>query len=204
MKKKLSILFLSLSCVFILNAQTKYGIKGSIGFASGNGSYANFAINAQSVIRPGLGLTLDFNGNEKFNWQSGLLFNGFGGKYENENSSTTVSIYTFSIPILAKYKFAEKFYGYAGPELSFSMSGKAYQTDYDNYTKKTTNNTEDVNSHVKKPMIFGVVGANYLIKENLSAFAEYNFGIDNVVTGEPGAIVKFNLFSIGVNLNLTK
>lgn len=204
MKKKIGLFIIGFTCAFALNAQIKYGLKGSIGLAAGNGTYGNFAITAQSVVRPSLGLTMDFNGSDKFNWQSGLLINGYGGKYDNENSSTTVSIYTLSIPVFAKYKISDQVYGFGGPQISFSVYGNAQGSEYDSYTKKTTNSSEDINSHIQKPMVFGVVGGGYIINDNLTGIAEYNFGINNVITGEPGAVAKFNCFSLGVIWNLSK
>jgi outer membrane immunogenic protein len=202
--KKLNLLAIGILCVISSNAQIKYGLKGGLGFAGAKGTAGVLTLTAQSVTKPQLGLTMDLSGSETFNWQTGLLLNVYGGKYSGDGSSSKASIYTLSIPFLANYKLTEKLYGYAGPQLSFSLAanGEGTEEDYDG-TMITTK--ENINENIKKPLIFGVIGGGYQLSDNLKAFAEYHIGLSNAITNNTdGETVKLNLFNLGIQFNLTK
>ena len=63
--------------------------------------------------------------------------------------------------------------------------------------------TEDINSEIKKPIIFGVMGGGYEMSEKVTAFGEYHFGLSNASSGD-GSSSKFNLFNLGVIYSLRK
>ena len=94
-------------------------------------------------------------------------------------------------------------YGYAGPQLSFSVAAKGQETT-EEYDGKLVTKDEDINSNIKKPILFGLIGGGYQLNENLKAFAEYHIGLTNAAANNNGEIVKLNLFNFGVQFNLSK
>ena len=206
MKQKLCLVFAALLCVVFVNAQNKYSLKGGLGLASGNGSYGGLAINGETAVRPTVGVIVDFPVKDKFNWQTGFLINGYGGKFvqSTETKSTSnASVYAISFPIFAKYALSDKINVYGGPQISFSLYAKADETGTD-YYGKSISKTSDINSNVQKPIIFGVLGGDYSMTESLKLFAEYHLAMNNVVTGVEGANGKLNLFSVGVIFDAPK
>jgi hypothetical protein len=201
--KKINLLVFGILFVISSSAQMKYGLKAGLGLAGATGKASGLTLTAQSVIKPQLGITMDLNGSETFNWQTGLLLNVYGGKYVNDGSTSKGSIYTLSIPMLGMYKINDKLYGYAGPQLSFSVAAKGQETT-EQFDGKFVTKDEDINSNVKKPLIFGLIGGGYQLNENLKAFAEYHIGLTNSVANNDGEVVKLNLFNFGVQFNLSK
>ena len=197
MKKKLQLLVLSLCCICVLNAQNSYSVKGGLGFAGATAKSGGLTFTADAVIKPQIGIVADLPGTDVFNWQTGLLINTYGGKYSEDGGTVTGNIITLSVPFLGKYKFAEKFFGYAGPQLSISVSATAKSKE------GNMSSTEDINSDIKKPIIFGVMGGGYEMSEKVTAFGEYHFGLSNASSGD-GSTSKFNLFNLGVIYSLRK
>jgi hypothetical protein len=202
--KKINLLVFALLCFVASNAQTSYSLKGGFGFAGASAKAGMLTFNAQSVIKPQLGITMDLSGSETFNWQTGLLLNVYGGKYASDGSASKGSIYTLSVPFLAKFVFNEKLHGYAGPQLSFSVAAQGEGTDEDYDGNKITTK-ESFNSNIKKPILFGVIGGGYELNDKMKAFAEYHLGLTNAVTNNTdGEVVKLNLFNIGIQYSLSK
>lgn len=197
MKKKLQLLVLGLCCIYALNAQTSYSLKGGLGFAGATAKANGLTFTADAVIQPQLGVIADLAGTGAFNWQTGLLINTYGGKYSSDGGSATGSIYTLSVPFLGRYKFADKFYGYAGPQLSLSVSASTKSKE-GNISK-----TDDINSGIKKPLLFGILGGGYEINEKFTAFGEYHFGLSNA-NADDGATSSLNLLNFGVIYSLSK
>ena len=67
--RKINLLVIGILCVISSSAQIKYGIKAGLGFAGATGKASGLTLTAQSVIKPQLGITMDLNGSETFNWQ---------------------------------------------------------------------------------------------------------------------------------------
>ena len=202
--KKINLLVIGIFCFFATNAQTTFALKGGFGLAGATGKAGMLTLTAQSVIKPQLGIVMDLSGSETFNWQTGLLLNVYGGKYSNDESSSKGSIYTLSVPFLANYKINDKLHGYAGPQLSFSVAANGEETSEDPFdgTKTTTN--ESINSNIKKPILFGVIGGSYQVNEKLNAFAEYHLGLSNAIANGEGEIAKLNLLNFGIQFSLSK
>jgi GTP-binding protein HflX len=96
-----------------------------LGFAGATAKSSGLTFTADAVIKPQIGIIADLPGTDVFNWQTGLLINTYGGKYSEDGGTVTGNIITLSVPFLGKYKFADKFFGYAGPQLSISVSATA-------------------------------------------------------------------------------
>jgi hypothetical protein len=195
MKKKMQLLVLGLFCVFALNAQKNYSLKGGLGLAGGTAKSGGFTFTADAAIQPQIGVITNLSGSDLFNWQTGVLINTYGGKYSDGEGTATGSIYTLSVPFFGKYKFNDKFHGYAGPQLSLSVSASV----------KGDGGSEDINDEIAKPLLFGVFGGGYEVNDKVTAFAEYHIGLNNAnKNSSDGTKSKFNLINFGVIYSLSK
>ena len=197
--KKIQLLVLGLCCIVAVNAQKNYSLKGGLGFAGGTAKSGGLTFTADAVIKPQIGVITNLSGTDVFNWQTGVLLNTYGGKYSEDGGTATGSIYTLSVPFFGKYKFTDKFHGYAGPQLSLSVSAS---------TKNKEGNlsaTQDINEEIAKPLLFGVFGGGYEVNDKVTAFAEYHFGLNNAnKNSSDGTKSKLNLMNFGVIYSLSK
>jgi|LauGreDrversion4_2_1035121.scaffolds.fasta_scaffold38147_6 hypothetical protein len=197
--KKIQLLVLGLCCIVAVNAQKNYSLKGGLGFAGATAKSGGLTFTADAVIKPQIGVITNLSGTDLFNWQTGVLLNVYGGQYSEDGGTATGSIYTLSVPFFGKYKFTDKFHGYAGPQLSLSVSAS---------TKNKQGNlsaTQDINEEIAKPLLFGVFGGGYEVNDKVTAFAEYHFGLNNAnKNSSDGTKSKFNLMNFGVIYSLSK
>ena len=193
--KKIQLLVLGLCCIVAVNAQRNYSLKGGLGFAGATAKSGGLTFTADAVIKPQIGIITNLSGTDVFNWQTGVLLNTYGGKYSEDGGTATGSIYTLSVPFFGKYKFTDKFHGYAGPQLSLSVSASV----------KSSGISEDINDEITKPLLFGVFGGGYEVNDKVTAFAEYHFGLNNAnKNSSDGSKSKFNLMNFGVIYSLSK
>ena len=192
MIKKILLAALVVISTNYISAQTKIGLKGGLGFANAKYTYGTSTDTYKSIVTPNFGLTLDFKGSESFNIQSGLMYNGMGGKYSYDGGSTRTHLNYLSIPLLAKFKFGEGFHGYAGPQLSFLLSAK-YKYD---------GGTDDYKDELKGSGVFGLFGLGYSLNDKFGLYGEYIAGISNISREQvDGDKWTANAFSFGINLN---
>ena len=192
MIKKILLAALVVISTNYISAQTKIGLKGGLGFANAKYTSGTYSETYNSIVTPNFGLTLDFKGSESFNIQSGLMYNGMGGKYSYDGGSTRTHLNYLSIPLLAKFKFGEGFHGYAGPQLSFLLSAKYKDED----------GTTDIKSELKGSGVFGLFGLGYSLNDKFGLYGEYSAGISNLAKESTGDDKwRANAFSFGINLN---
>ena len=192
MIKKILLAALVVISTNYISAQAKIGLKGGLGFANAKYTSGTYSETYNSIVTPNFGLTLDFKGSESFNIQSGLMYNGMGGKYSYDGGSTRTHLHYLSIPLLAKFKFGEGFHGYAGPQLSFLLSAKYKDED----------GTTDIKSELKGSGVFGLFGLGYSLNDKFGLYGEYSAGISNLAKESTGDDKwRANAFSFGINLN---
>ncbi|MFM7721005.1 MAG: porin family protein [Sediminibacterium sp.] len=192
MIKKILLAALVVISTNYISAQAKIGLKGGVGFANAKYTYGTNSVTYNSIVTPNFGLTLDFKGSESFNIQSGLMYNGMGGKNVDDDNTVRTHLNYLSIPLLAKFKFGEDFYGYAGPQLSFLLSAKYKDED----------GTEDIKNDLKGSGVFGLFGLGYSLNDKFGFYGEYNAGLSNLSKESTGGDKwRTNAFSIGINLN---
>jgi len=192
MIKKILLAALVVISTNYISAQAKIGLKGGLGFANAKYTSGTYSETYNSIVTPNFGLTLDFKGSESFNIQSGLMYNGMGGKYSYDGGSTRTHLNYLSIPLLAKFKFGEGFHGYAGPQLSFLLSAK-YKDEY---------GTTDIKSELKGSGVFGLFGLGYSLNDKFGLYGEYSAGISNLAKESTGDDKwRATAFSFGINLN---
>ena len=171
------------------SAQVKFGLKGGVSFANAKRVDGNTSTTLNSIITPDIGLTIDFPGSKSFNIQSGLFYNGMGGKMTIENIEASINIGFLSIPVLAKFELGSGFHGYAGPQLSFVLSAQS----------KADRLSLDFKDMIKATGVFGVFGLGFNVSQKVNIFGEYVAGISNLAkVSENGGKTTTNAFSIGL------
>lgn len=174
------------------SAQAKFGLKGGISFANAKQVSGNTTETYNSLVTPTGGFTIDFPGSKSFHIQSGLIYNGMGGKMSEQGIDFSMNLGYLSIPVLAKFELGSGFQGYVGPQLSFLMSA----------TAKAAGMSEDMKDQVKGTGMFGVFGLGYKVSDKVNVFGEYVAGFSNLskIT-ENNTKTTTDAFSIGLGFN---
>ena len=198
MKKILLAVIILVGLSTTLSAQAKFGLKGGISIANAKMVSGNVTTTYNSIVSPQFGVTVDFKGSDKFNVQSGLLYNGFGGKSSESSETNTTTIGALSVPVLAKFQLGSGFYGYAGPQISFVLSAK------DKWAYGSTSGEEDMKDQVKSTLFHGVLGLGYKIQDHFGVFGEYQAGLSNVDNStENSGNTKINVHALTFGLSYT-
>jgi len=167
MKKVFVIGLLVLGFNLHSNAQAKLSLQGGLNQArekySGDG--ASLTLGTRTSLN--FGLNADFEGSDNFNLRSGLLYNGYGSKSGDGEVS---KLDYLTIPVLGRFKVADGFYAFAGPQIGLLLSAKSKYKD----------ETEDVKEFYKGTNISALIGAEYKFTDKLSLGASYNAGLSNI------------------------
>ena len=167
MKKVFVIGLLVLGFNLHSNAQAKLSLQGGLNQArlkySGDG--ASLTLGTRTSVN--FGLNADFEGSDNFNLRTGLLYNGYGSKTGDGGVS---KLDYLTIPVLGRFKVADGFYAFAGPQIGLLLSAKSKYKD----------ETEDVKEFYKGTNISALIGAEYKFTDKLSLGASYNAGLTNI------------------------
>jgi hypothetical protein len=168
MKKVFVIGLLVLGFNLHSNAQAKLSLQGGLNQArekySGDG--ASLTLSARTSVN--FGLNADFEGSDNFNLRSGLLYNGYGSKSGGDGGVSKLDYLT--IPILGRFKVADGFYAFAGPQIGLLLSAKSKYKD----------EIIDQKDAYKGTNISALLGAEYKFTDQLSLGASYNAGLSNI------------------------
>jgi opacity protein-like surface antigen len=171
MKKVFVIGLLVLGFNLHSNAQAKLSLQGGLNQArlkySGDG--VSMTLGTRTSVN--FGLNADFEGSDNFNLRSGLIYNGFGSKDKEDGEVLKLDYLT--IPVLGRFKVAEGFYAFAGPQIGLLMSAKSKYKD----------ETLDEKEYYKGTNISALIGAEYKFTDKLSLGASYNAGLTNIAKG---------------------
>jgi hypothetical protein len=167
MKKVFVIGLLVLGFNLHSNAQAKLSLQGGLNQArekySGDG--ASLTLGTRTSVN--FGLNADFEGSDNFNLRSGLLYNGYGSKTGDGGVS---KLDYLTIPVLGRFKVADGFYAFAGPQIGLLLSAKSKYKD----------ETVDEKEFYKGTNISALIGAEYKFTDKLSLGASYNAGLTNI------------------------
>jgi hypothetical protein len=168
MKKVFVIGLLFLGFNLHSNAQAKLSLQGGLNQArekySGDG--ASLTLGTRTSVN--FGLNADFEGSDNFNLRSGLLYNGYGSKNVEDGGVSKLDYLT--IPVLGRFKVADGFYAFAGPQIGLLLSAKSKYKD----------ETVDQKEFYKGTNISALIGAEYKFTDKLSLGASYNAGLTNI------------------------
>ena len=170
MKKLLLAFVVLVGFSTIAKAQTTFGLKGGVSFANAKYTETGISETYKSIVTPNIGLTVDFKGGEKFDIESGLFFNGYGGKYSDAEFTSQINLNYLSIPLLGKLKLGSGFSIYAGPQFSFLLSADS----------KEDGETTSIKDQVKSSAFWAIVGLSFDATENFYLYGEYHAGLTNL------------------------
>jgi len=184
--KILLVITLVLSATYT-QAQTRFGIKGGLNFSTVALSGGTGTITPDSKTGFNLGVISEIPLATDFYLQPGLLFSTKGFKSDSETFSTN----HIDIPINALYKLhagSIKVLGFAGPYISYALSGKSGS---DNITFSGDN--KDMNA-----FDFGLnFGAGVEIS-NFQITAQYGIGLTNSLANSGDVTMKNKVFGVSV------
>ncbi len=153
-------------------AQSTYGVKAGVNFASGSGDDFDGTDGRTSLV---LGGFAKFMVSEKFAFQPELLYSMQGvkgeGDIEGMPADLTMKFDYLNVPLMGKYYLSDGFSLQAGPQLGFLMSAKA----------KAEAQGEEVEVSIKdevKGFDFGInIGLGYDANDRLGFDLRYNIGL---------------------------
>ena len=187
MKKVFVIGLLVLGFNLHSNAQAKLSLQGGLNQArlkySGDG--ASLTLGTRTSVN--FGLNADFEGSDNFNLRSGLFYNGYGSKSGGDGGVEKLDYLT--IPVLGRFKVADGFYAFAGPQIGLLLSAKS------NYNDEIV----DEKDNYKGTNISALFGAEYKFTDQLSLGASYNAGLTNIAKDTDG---DGKLTTTGFSINL--
>ena len=194
--KKLLVLS-AIALVGMMNAQTKFGVKGGYLMSNLKAESGNMSINSDAKSSFYVGGLVEHKLTDKFALQAELLYADLGGKITEEESAGGYyvkatekdNIGTLLIPISAKYFVANAFSLSAGVNIGFVLSAKAkYSLDHNlpsEYAGEIEDYLDAQNSdfkdNIKTLNVSPFVGAEYSLSNGLFFDARYNFGVTNMV-----------------------
>jgi opacity protein-like surface antigen len=168
MKKVFVIGLLVLGFNLHSNAQAKLSLQGGLNQARLKYSGDGVSVTLGTRTSVNFGLNADFEGSDNFNLRSGLIYNGFGSKDKEDGEVLKLDYLT--IPVLGRFKVADGFYAFAGPQIGLLMAAKS----------KYKGETEDEKEYYKGTNISALLGAEYKFTDKLSLGASYNAGLTNI------------------------
>jgi opacity protein-like surface antigen len=205
-------IILTVAAVFALsfaNAQDiKFGAKAGLNISNFSGDIKS-DFDTKSLIGLQIGGFAEIGISDKFAFQPELLFSMQGAKDEFSESfegfsstgESTLKLNYLNVPLLLKYKLADKFSILAGPQVGFLMSAEDEFTFTETFDGETfsESGTEDVKDDYESLLLSFNVGASYSITDNLFVDARYNLGLSNLLKDQT---FEGETFSIDGSMNV--
>ncbi len=175
MKKLLLIVFV-VALTYNMNAQTTFGVKAGVNFASAGGDDAD-GLDSRTSFHVGGVATIGVS--EKFSIQPELLYSSQGAS----EGSDDLKLDYLNVPVLAKIMVAEGFSVEVGPQIGILLSADA--------------DGEDVKEFFKSSEFSGAIGLGYQMETGLNFSARYTLGLGNIADVDDGDW-KNNVFQVSV------
>ena len=189
MKKLFFTIALIAIAIVSMNAQT-FGVKAGVNFANVD---TNDETSWDSKTGINLGFFVEFELSKKFMFQPELLFSTQGAKLEEFGAELKAQINYINLPLMLKFKAADKLYLEAGPQIGFLTTAKT-EMSFDGETE------EDDFKDETKSIDFGLnFGLSFDVMDNLSLGGRYSIGLINIIDEqEEDEEVKNSVFSIAI------
>lgn len=189
--KKIILTVAAICAVSFANAQDiKFGVKAGLNISNVTGDYQN-EFDAKSLIGLQIGGFAEIGISDKLAFQPELLYSMQGAKTEFSESfegfsasgESTLKLNYLNVPLLLKYKLADKFSILAGPQVGLLMSAEQEFTFTETFDGETfsESGTEDVKENYESILLSFNVGASYSITDNIFVDARYNLGLSNLL-----------------------
>ena len=186
--KKITYLIINFVLLMTWNSKaqkTSFGITTGPVFPSYKVKIESIAITSDIKVGFTAGVMSSIAMGKSFSFQPGLNFIQKGGTYEEEGTTDKTTLNYLELPFNFVYHTNSakgKFFAGAGPSLSYGISGKDEWDD--GYYQETTEikfGSED-DDDLKQLEIGINVLAGYQLKNGLFFAANYNMGINNIMS----------------------
>ena len=180
MKKYISlliftVLFLNKNLIFAQSINL-FGVKGGVNLMEIRDKLNDDSVAKENKTGFYLGAFMEFRKSVNFSIQAEINYSG-------TNNKTNDQIGLLHIPVLFKYKVANKVEIYGGPESQFLLS---------------VSRTDIKNKQYKKFILAADLGVGFLITDELTLDARYNLAVSNYMDFGPHRNKKLNFIQIGL------
>jgi long-subunit fatty acid transport protein len=185
--KKVILSLVAVMAFGFANAQdVKYGAKAGLGLSSVSGLN-----NGKSLIGFNIGGFAEIGLDDKFSFQPELLFTSAGAKSSYSeisggykgSYSLKLSFSHINIPLMLKYKVADKISLEAGPQIGFLIGTKSTEdlTVSNNGTTIQSSSNSSTDKSGWNKTAFGLnIGGGYDLTENLNLGLRYSLGLSKL------------------------
>lgn len=174
MKKFFAFILLITATAISVHAQKLTAKKLAWGFKTGI-NYSNLRVEDGTAYdwKTGLvvGAFFKIRGSHTFSLQPEFLYSSMGGKTGTGNSETKLRLNYFSIPVLAKYKVAEKLAVVAGPQIDILIGAK---------TKNKSNMFTGVSDNYREYSFNATGGVEFWPSHCFGLSVRYIYGLTNI------------------------
>lgn len=185
--KKLLFLAAFISAGILVNAQVKFGVKGSANFYKFGGSDGSDIDDQKMKVGFNAGGIANIPVSEMFSIQPELLFSNQGAAQDFGGETLNWNLNYINLPVMAQYNNPSGFYAETGPEFGFLMSAKA----------KADGVSEDIKELFKGFALSWGVGAGYKLPSGLGFGARYNLGLTSIADDSDSKVTN-NGFTVGL------
>ena len=153
----------------------QFGIKLGPNFSSWSGDDADPSAGEDKKMKFGLhgGVFAMIPITSMLYFQPELLYSGEGVKYEDSEEKVTLTANYLNLPLLLRLQTTSGFYALIGPQLGFSIGGKA---KYEFMGEEQEEDLEDLRGMV----LSGLIGAGFKSSSGFGVYARYAHGFSNV------------------------
>jgi Outer membrane protein beta-barrel domain len=170
MKKLFLSIVIIVFTIVSLNAQASFGAKAGVNFSN----LSEDDMDWKSKTGFNIGLFVEVEITDLFLFQPEILFSTQGAKIEESGAELKINTTVVNVPLMFKYKAAEKFYIEAGPQIGFLTKAEM------EFTYDGDSVTEDVKDDAKSIDFSLNFGLSIDVIESLFVGARYSFGLSNI------------------------
>ncbi|RLD27991.1 MAG: PorT family protein [Bacteroidetes bacterium] len=170
MKKLFLSIVIIVFTIVSLNAQASFGAKAGVNFSN----LSEDDMDWKSKTGFNIGLFVEVEISDLLFFQPEILFSTQGAKIEESGAELKINTSVVNIPLMIKYKAAEKFYIEAGPQIGFLTKAEM------EFTYDGVSGTEDVKDDAKSIDFSLNFGLSIDVIESLFVGARYSFGLSNI------------------------
>ncbi|ESU28454.1 hypothetical protein FLJC2902T_18170 [Flavobacterium limnosediminis JC2902] len=176
-------------------SDVSYGVKAGLNLANIVGDDAG---DANMYVGFNAGLFVEIPVADKLSIQPELLYSTQGSKAEENiegyNFDLTMKLNYINVPVMFKYKVADKFSLEAGPYVGFLANSKI------KYKSSIVSGSEDMDDLLKSTDFGLGFGMNYELSDIVFANARYQAGLTQIGDTGEGDDIKNSVFQIGLGI----
>ncbi|WP_320814404.1 porin family protein [Flavobacterium sp.] len=179
-----------------MTAKPKFGAKASLNLANILGDDAG---DANTLVGYSVGFFTEIALTETFSIQPEILYSAQGSKshlfYGGYNFDVTMKLNYINVPVMFKYKAADKFSLEAGPYIGFLTSAKLKLKN-----SSLGSETEDIKDLIKSTDLGFALGMNYDFTDSIFTNIRYSGGLVEIGNTDSDNNIKNSNLQIGLGI----